>query len=482
VISSSHEHIKALYVKNNSQTLYYVNLSDRQTSKIRFFNKGLNQIKNLIWVQNCIFDIQVVYLIPTNMENAVLLKAIIDNAIDGLITIDRSGIIESINPAACRLFAYSESEVLLKNISMLMPQPDRAFHDGYLFRYNKTGEASIIGIGRELTGLRKNGTQFPFRLAVSEVKYSGRTIYAGFIHDLSREKEAESQLQDYAALLEDQVQERTHSLSETVAALENTKAELNLSLNNLHKTVWVLEQTQKDLNLSLDKEKELGKLKSRFVSIASHEFRTPLSLVQLSASLIDRHAQPYENDNIGKHVIKIKDAVLNVTAILNDFLSMENLDSGKIHTKANSFNLAELAKEITEEMQVILKGRQKIIFKHRGPETVVHLDQNLLKNCIVILIDNAIKYSGDKSEIQFYTKINENNCTIRICDNGIGIPTDDQKHLFEAFFRANNTGTISGTGLGLSILSRYTGLMKGVVDFRSRVNRGTLFTLTFPKK
>lgn len=114
------------------------------------------------------------------MEKAVLLKAIIDNAIDGLITIDEFGVIESINPSACKLFKYSETEVLGENISMLMPQTDRANHDGYLSKYKKTGEASIIGRGRELTGLTKNGTKFPFRLGVSEVKYSGRIIYAGF--------------------------------------------------------------------------------------------------------------------------------------------------------------------------------------------------------------------------------------------------------------------------------------------------------------
>src|SRR5690606_37453952 len=113
-------------------------------------------------------------------------------------------------------------------------------------------------------------------------------------------------------------------------------------------------------------------------------------------------------------------------------------------------------------------------------ETMVTLDQNLLKNCIIILIDNAIKYSGDDSSIQFYTRINDKNCTIRLCDDGIGIPTEDQKHLFEPFFRAHNTGKISGNGLGLSILSRYTLLMNGKVDFKSSLNRGTLFTLTFP--
>lgn len=415
------------------------------------------------------------------MENAILLKAIIDNAIDGLIIIDEYGTIESMNPAACKLFKFGEAEVLGKNISTLMPQSDRAYHNDSIFRYRRTGETNIIGVGRELTGQTKNGSQFPFRLGLSEVKYSGRIIYAGFIHDLSKEKEAESKLQDYAALLEDQVQERTLSLRETVAALEKTKQELNMSLDHLYNTIDVLKKTKRDLTASLAKEKEFSKLKSRFVSIASHEFRTPLSLVQTSASLIERHAEPYNNPNIAKHVVKIKDAVLNVTEILNDFLSLENLESGKIPTKTSHFDLSLLAQDIIEEMHVTLKRKQKILYKHRGAELVVNLDQNLLKNCIVILMDNAIKYSGDESEIQFYTKINQKTFSIRICDNGIGIPLEDQKHLFKAFFRAHNTGKISGTGLGLSILLRYAGLMKGNVDFKSRINKGTIFTLTFPR-
>lgn len=221
-------------------------------------------------------------------------------------------------------------------------------------------------------------------------------------------------------------------------------------------------------------------IKSRFVSIASHEFRTPLSLVQLSRSLIEHHAAAYENANINKHLGKINDAVLNITAILNDFLSLEKLDTGKVQAEFLRFNLIDLANEITEEMQVALKDKQQIIFKHRGKTEAIQLDQNLLKNCIIILIDNAIKYSVNASSIQFYTKINEKNCTIRICDNGIGIPETDQKHLFEAFFRAHNTGKISGNGLGLSILSRYAALMNGKVNFKSRLGKGTLFTLTFP--
>ncbi|WP_369818090.1 PAS domain S-box protein [Pedobacter sp. R20-19] len=292
------------------------------------------------------------------MENAVLLKAIIDNAIDGLITINDRGVVESINPSACRLFDYTAAEVIGQNVSILMPQPDMSRHNLYLNEYKKTGEANIIGIGRELIGMKKCGRYFPFRLGVSEVKYSGRIVYAGFIHDLTKEKEAERKLQDYAAQLEILVEERTHSL---------------------RMSVGVLQQTQDELNHSLYKEKELGQLKSRFVSIASHEFRTPLSMVQLSASLINRYAETHDRENIGKHVGKIKDAVLNITAILNDFLSLEKLDSGMVKPSISDFNLFDMAAEITNEMQVALRGKQKIILKHRGNNLKIRLDQNLLK-------------------------------------------------------------------------------------------------------
>jgi two-component system, LuxR family, sensor kinase FixL len=393
------------------------------------------------------------------MENAALLIAIIKNAIDGIITIDERGKVESINPAGCSLFQYTQEEIIGNNISMLMPQPDRAQHDGYLSRYQQTGEAHIIGTGREVTGLRKDGSQFPFRLGVSEVQFSGRKIYTGFIHDLSHQREAEERLREYAAQLEELVEDRTRSLKATVEALQTAKEEVSLSL---------------------EKEKELGLLKSRFVSIASHEFRTPLTSVQLSASLIEKYAEAFNSPNIVKHVNKIKSAVVNLTSILNDFLSLEKLEAGKEEPIYNEFDLVKFAETITEEMQGLAKQNQNIIYQHTGIHNMVRLDQNLLKNCIINLINNAIKYSGENTFIDFNTEINEKNCLITVNDNGIGIPEADQKHLFEAFFRAHNTGTIPGTGLGLNIVARYTQLMNGKIDFKSSVNKGTLFTITFP--
>lgn len=394
------------------------------------------------------------------MEQGRLLNAIIDNAIDGILTIDERGIIESINPAALKLFGYGPEEVLGKNIKVLMPEPDKSAHDGYLSRYKHTGEKRIIGIGREVRGLRKDGSTFPFRLAVSEVQYLQRKIYTGFIHDLSKEKEAEERLREYASELEDLVDERTRSLKKTVVALKEAKEEVSLSLI---------------------KEKELNQMKSRFVSMASHEFRTPLSSVQLSASLIEKYAQPFDNRNIEKHVGKIKNAVGNLTTILNDFLSLERLEAGNVAPAFSSFDLVKFSEEITEEMQMIAKQDQNIIYQHTGLQSIIHLDQNLLRNCMINLISNAIKYSGENTFIEFNTEINDNNCLITIKDNGIGIPQADQVHLFEPFFRAHNTGNIPGTGLGLNIVLRYASLMNGKVHFESVINQGTTFILSFQK-
>jgi len=393
-------------------------------------------------------------------ENSRLLKAIIETAIDGIITIDNRGNIESLNPAALRLFGYTMSDVKGKNIKMLMPEPDKSGHDGYISRYQTTGEKRIIGKGREVRGLRKDGTTFPFRLAVSEVEYEDRIIYTGFIHDLSKEKEAEERLREYAAELEELVEERTRSLKKTVRALSEAKEEVSLSL---------------------EKEKELNQMKSRFVSMASHEFRTPLSSVELSSSLIEKYALPFDNKNITKHVGKIKNAVGNLTNILNDFLSLERLEAGKVESAYTKFNLVKLAEEVTEEMQLIAKQNQHIIYQHTGLESEVTLDQNLLKNCMFNLISNAIKYSGENTFIEFNTEINDTQCLVIVKDNGIGIPQPDQKHLFQPFFRANNTGHIPGTGLGLNIVLRYATLMEGMLHFESSVNKETTFTLSFKK-
>lgn len=392
------------------------------------------------------------------MENAALLNAIIQNAIDGIITIDVHGLIETINPAGCKLFGYLPKEVIGRNVSFLMPTPDKEQHTDYLHRYQQTGEAHIIGVGREVSGLRKDGSIFPFRLGVSDVQFADRTIYTGFIHDLSRQKEAEAQLKEYATYLERVVRERTQALTDTVTALRQAKEEVSQAL---------------------EREKQLGKLKMRFVSMASHEFRTPLSAVQLSASLIDKYAFPYGNANINKHVGKIKTAVIILTTILNDFLSLEKLEVGRVEPVFIRFDLVNFSTELTEEMQILVKNNQVILYKHKGIFKEVFLDPNILKYCIINLLSNAIKYSAEGTLIEFTTEITPTAYLITIKDRGIGIPESASNHLFEPFYRANNTGNTPGTGLGLNIVKRYTRLMKGDVSYTSEIESSTIFKIVF---
>ncbi|MDR2282719.1 MAG: PAS domain-containing sensor histidine kinase [Sphingobacterium sp.] len=395
-----------------------------------------------------------------SLESARLLEAIIDTAIDGIITIDNKGLVESINPAALTLFGYDAQEVIGNNISMLMPEPDQSRHDSYISNYKETGRKKIIGIGREVRGKKKDGTTFPFRLAVSEVFYKDKSIFTGFVHDLTKEKKAEDELLKHTLELEEVVRHRTKDLISLVSELEKAKA---------------------DVSNSLEKEKELNQLKSRFVSMASHEFRTPLSSVQLSASLIDKYIERPDFEAVMKHTNRIKGSVQLLNNILNDFLSLEKLEAGVVVVNKQHINLVHLGEEISGEMQLICKKNQHIVYQHTGAQADFFLDAHLLKNSIINLVSNAIKYSGEDTFIEFSTEITDEFCTIVVKDNGIGIPVEDQKNLFEPFFRAHNTGSIPGTGLGLNIVRRYVSLMDGKLEYWSAINQGALFRMVFSR-
>ena len=393
------------------------------------------------------------------MEREKLLTAIIENAIDGIITIDDKGLIENINPAGLALFGFEKREELVgKNVSVLMPEPDKQRHDSYISNYENTGHKKIIGIGREVTGQRKDGSTFPFRLGVSEIKFSDRRIYTGFIHDLSRQKEDEVKIKSYTEELEVKIKERTRELIKTINELETAK---------------------EHMSELFEKERDLNQLKTRFVSMASHEFRTPLSSIQLSASLINKYVVKQDTESVEKHTSKIKNAINNLTTILNDFLSLEKLEAGKVEVNPQIFDIFTFAEEIAEEMQLMTKQKQIIVYEHKGSTRNVFLDQNLLRNCIINLISNAIKYSGEDTMIQFNSILSEAELIIDIKDNGIGIPATEINNLFEPFFRAHNTGDIPGTGLGLNIVKRYVGLMNGTCTCNSEQNIGTTFRLHF---
>jgi len=307
---------------------------------------------------------------------------------------------------------------------------------------------------------------------------------------------------DYLSLLPYEVRDEVNEKLQMVFAGTNTSFELyarsNIYLINavgLHNSngeideILTVEQnitakkkSEDDIRRALEKERQLNELKSRFVSMASHEFRTPLSTILSSASLVEKYLEKKDSDpvvakeNISRHLKRVKSSVGNLTSILNDFLSLDKLEQGKVEIRPVHFHMDKFADELIEEIQATLKKGQKVLHRHNGI-TEIYVDKQMLKNVVYNLISNASKYSPEDSIIEFNTKIGIRGLELTVTDHGMGIPKTDQKHLFERFFRAQNVTNLQGTGLGLNIVKRYTDLLKGDISFISKEGEGASFKL-----
>lgn len=380
-------------------------------------------------------------------------------AAEGILVVNEKGVITRINPSACKLFGYGEHELSGKKIETLVPKHLAARHEAHREKYNHSPHARVMGLGIELFGLRKDGSEFPVEISLSPYSNAEGKFVIAFIVDITLRKQAEEKLRTYSASLEKQVRDRTLILEEAIEELEKTK---------------------NDLSAALEKEKELGELKSRFVSMASHEFRTPLTTILSSLSLVTKYGEINEKEKQDKHINRIKSSINDLTDILNDFLSVSRLEEGKIECVEEEFNIKEFISEIVREMKPLSKEQQMILYHHTGKETV-SLDKKLLKNILFNLISNAIKFSPEGKPVEITSVCSDTEVKLFVKDKGIGISEKDQEHLFERFFRGHNASHIQGTGLGLNIVSRYVGLMNGTVNIASKENNGTSFMITLPQ-
>ncbi len=392
------------------------------------------------------------------MDSKEGLYALFEYATEGILITNKNGEIIKINPSAEKLFGYESGELLGEKIEKLVPQKFRGNHSTHREKYNQNPQPRSMGKGMTLYGLRKDGSEFPVEISLSNYNEGEDKFVIAFIIDITIRKQAEERLKTYSVELEKRVEDRTLMLREAITELEKTKEEINAAL---------------------EKEKELNDLKSRFVSMASHEFRTPLSTILSSVSLISKYNTPETEEKKTKHVARIKSSVSHLTDLLNDFLSLGKLEEGVITFAPVDFNIQECSSEVISELQAVAKENQKIAYKHLGTQTKIYLDPKLYRNVLINLISNAIKFSDEGSEITVETKVEENSFILKIKDNGIGISKEDQQHLFERFFRAQNATNIQGTGLGLSIVAKYVELMNGKINFESELNKGTTFTIKF---
>lgn len=413
------------------------------------------------------FVVRFIALREVEQQQEGRFKALFEYATSGILMTNRKGIIVTANPALENLFGYASGELSGHPIEKLIPKRLAQHHVQHRDNYHGNPHPRSMGIGLNLSGLRKNGEEFPVEVSLSPFKSREGDFVVAFVIDNTIRKN-----------YEDSIIRQKLELAKLSEALQQSNEGLE---NKVADRTHELEQAKNDLAVALENERELGELKSRFVSMASHEFRTPLTSVLSSAGLILQYADRQDIANVKKHADRIKNAVNGLNTILTEFLSLGRLEEGRTQAKLEEINLPSCIEEVHQEMKNLFKNGQKLICRHEGPE-IARLDSGLIKNILINLVSNAVKYSPEKSSITVESKIGPEGVRISVRDEGIGIPESEQKHLFDRFFRATNATNIQGTGLGLYIVQRYSEMMNGEVGFTSEVEKGSEFWVRFLEK
>jgi PAS domain S-box-containing protein len=402
------------------------------------------------------------------------MTSLFENATEGLVVTNSDGDIVLVNPSACRMFGYEPDGIMGQKIELLIPSQYRKAHIKLREGFYEKPQNRVMGHGRDLHGQRSDGQTFPVEVSLSTYTQNDQRFVIAFIVDITHRKEIERSMVQQQKQLEKVTDEMRKLNADLEAKVEERTVILKEALQRL-------EQSQEELSEALDKERQLNEIKSRFVSMASHEFRTPLSTVLSSASLLSKYTTTDEQDKRNRHIEKIKGSVKHLNDLLEDFLSLGKLDEGKIGAIFGELNLKDVVHDTIEELKGLIKPGQNVQYEHHGQE-IIESDKKLIKNILINLISNAIKFSENNKNVYVASQVNQNQAVISVKDEGIGISDEDQEHLFSSFFRGKNAINIQGTGLGLHIVKRYLDLLGGDVDLQSELGKGTIITFTIPVK
>ena len=412
-----------------------------------------------------------------NIDNVHQFEALFNFATIGIVVTNSKGKIVNFNHYAETQFGYTKEEVLGQVVDVLLPTATHDRHSAYREKYYQYPEPRIMGQGRDLFAQNKNGNTFPVEVSLSYYTVKEETFVIAFVIDITVRKKHEAM-----------AMKQKHELESVTAEIKSMNSELEQKVEDrtkmLREALSELERSKEELNLAYEKEKELNELKSGFVTVASHEFRTPLTTILSSAYLLDKYNKPQNDTRVEKHIERIKTAVYGMRNILEDFLSLGKMEEGMMQTNIEQISPSDIDNifsDLLQELEGQLTGDQRIKFLN-SLERDVWVDRNLVKNILINLVSNAIKFTDENCSIEVFSLFSQNDLVIAVADKGMGISDEDQKHLFERFFRGKNTSHIQGTGLGLHIVGKYLKLMGGRITVESKLNEGTRVSIFIPQK
>lgn len=358
-----------------------------------------------------------------------LLQAILDNLVDGILTFNEQGEIQSVNRAGAYIFGYDAEQIVGQNIRALVPSlAKQETNDDF-----KVLLESLKGLGDELEGQRKDGSRFPIYFTINEVQLDHHRLYTATIQDFTERKFMEKQ-------------------------------------------VWDKER----LNIELEKERELRDLKNRFISMMSHDLKTPLAAIRLASSMLRNYGDRSSPEEKQESYDTIDQQVEHLTEMINDVMTISRQDFTGAELDRQIIDLETYCRDIIEELQLAYRMKRSLNFSGTDRRIEALIDTKLMRRALTNLLTNAIKYSPDGAPVQMELAYADCQAIIKVIDHGIGIPAQDLPRMFEPFNRASNVGSIQGTGLGLAIAMQAVELHGGTIQLESVVGKGSTFTITLP--
>ncbi|HLY28511.1 MAG TPA: GAF domain-containing protein, partial [Aggregatilineales bacterium] len=361
-------------------------------------------------------------------------EAILNNSSDAILVALDDGSISQANPAFSNLFGYQPDEVPGLSLSMIVePRYVAALENAIHAAIRENGPVNL-----ELDARSKTGLAFSAEIGMARIS------------------------------------------NHTDEDWQQKPVEIVCSVRDISSR----KRSEQELRRAFEKEKELGEIKSRFVSMASHDLRTPLTVILSSTDLLERFVDPQQvnttSNDLEKFFTRIRTSVRQMAHLVDDVLTFNKADAGKQEVHRELIDLKSFAQDILEEMTLTAKPQHELKMTLPREDTSLITDRQLLRQILVNLLDNALKYSPHGGEIRFDVRVVGDQVVFQVQDNGIGIPEGDQPHLFEVFHRAANVGTIPGTGLGMPITKRAVDALGGTISFESKVSAGTAFTVSIP--